>query len=353
MMPATRLIFHLTAALFLASVAALTGALAAGAALLPSDVIALTADAETERDRSAIVLLDVERGLAVSIARHPATDRGAVWSPDGAWLAFFSWRSGDAALYALRMPGGPLYPLTARESLGWLESPVWSPDSTRIAYTVAIGAGQRIMQVNLNGEDSTPQIMMAARGEIINRITWSPAGEMLAFESDTFANAVDIYLLDSSGERSPLTSHPRSDTQPAWSSDGTQVAFVSTRDGNAEIYTANVTTGGERRLTDSPALDAVPVWSPDGDRIAFLSDRAGSIDVYVMDTDGSNIRQITTHPASDIAPAWSPDGRRLLFISARDGGEPAVYVVTVDSSGPPRLLFAPVVPVSQPAWRPQ
>jgi tricorn protease len=65
-----------------------------------------------------------------------AADRDPAWSPDGKWIAYFSDRDGEYALYVQEQSG----PAPARRiDLGvppsFFYDPVWSPDSTKIAYT--------------------------------------------------------------------------------------------------------------------------------------------------------------------------------------------------------------------------
>ncbi len=152
-----------------------------------------------------------------------------------------------------------------------MRKPSISPDGSRILFSLAKGAAQPIVSVNIQGKDRHD-----LTGAGINN--W-----------------------------------------PAFSPDGHQIAFGSNRDGDFEIYVMNTDGSNVRRLTKSPGLDMRPAWSPDGKQIAFTSNRDGNYEVYVMNADGSKVRRVTNHPERDDCATWHPDGKRLALVSERDG----------------------------------
>ena len=69
---------------------------------------------------------------------------------------------------------------------------------------------------------------------------WSPDSRRLAFYSDREGN-FDIYVMDRDGDNvTRLTDNGADDESPVWSPDGSQIAFVSFRLGNREIYVIDV-----------------------------------------------------------------------------------------------------------------
>lgn len=159
---------------------------------------------------------------------------------------------------------------------------------------------------------------------------------LIAFES-TRNGASDIYVkaIDGSGER-PLTSHPKSDIDPAWSPDGTRIAYSgdATDEGHQNIYVMNADGTGNVLLTPGARTSnrgyagSYPTWSPDGSRIAW--DNYGEI--WVMNADGSGKTRIVGVDTVGTAPAWSPDGSRIAYISGWD-----VWTVAPDGSNRQRL----------------
>jgi TolB protein len=160
-----------------------------------------------------------------------------------------------------------------RESRATARSPSFTPDGSRLVFSLSDIGGHQIVSVNLRGEDLK-------------------------------------YLTKSAGMNA----------WPAYSLDGRKIAFGSSRSRDFEIYVMNADGSDVLPLTLSVGLDARPAWSPDGKRIAFTSNRNGNYEIFVMNADGSNPRNATSHPARDDHPTWHPDGRRLMFVSDRDGG---------------------------------
>jgi len=191
---------------------------------------------------------------------------------------------------------------------------------------------------------------------------WRPDGGALAFESHRHGNW-EIYLLDlASGALTRLTDDPAYDGAPAWSPDGNQIAFESYRDGNLEIYVVPAVGGEPRRLTENEAGDYGPAWSPappasgtGGQSIAFTSWRDGNKEVYLVTATGGDAVNLTQNPADDESPAWSPGGGSLAFVSWRDtdhktGNRNAeIYQIAATGSAAERLTDNPW-PDLDPAW---
>ncbi|MDX1467916.1 MAG: hypothetical protein R3258_01100 [Acidimicrobiia bacterium] len=116
------------------------------------------------------------------------------WSPDGAQIAFLSWRDGNAEVYVMTNTGDEQTNLTNHPGFDVL--PSWSPDGSRIAF--------------VSDRDGTNQIwVMSADGSDPTRIT----------------------------------SHTQAATNPSWSSDGRHVLY--TLEGEPNVIYAVVSTGGE------------------------------------------------------------------------------------------------------------
>ncbi len=65
-----------------------------------------------------------------------AAERDPSWSPDGKWIAYFSDASGEYALHLKEQDGlGQAKVIGLGDPPSFFYRPVWSPDSTKIAYT--------------------------------------------------------------------------------------------------------------------------------------------------------------------------------------------------------------------------
>ncbi|HEU5153864.1 MAG TPA: hypothetical protein VFU03_03995, partial [Gemmatimonadales bacterium] len=130
------------------------------------------------------------------------------------------------------------------------------------------------------------------------------------------------------------------------SPDGRWLVFDSDRRGNADIYRQRLDqpNAGPDQLTTDSANDYGPAVSPDGREIVFHSLRSGNRDLWVMSIDGSSPRQITHAPFDEYSGAWLPDGRSVMYY-VDSVGTFWLGKVSRDSAGnwgAPKLVLADV-----------
>jgi len=170
---------------------------------------------------------------------------------------------------------------------------------------------------------------------------WSPDGSRIAFSY--YANGRgQVYVMNSDGSNVyNLSSNDFCDKFPVWSPDGSKIAFVSDRDGDWDIYVMNPDGSDQNQLTNNPGMDRFPVWSPDGRLLAFETYRGGDCDVCVMNADGSDQRLISKKTGIGgiyanfylgpiEKPAWSPDSKSIACVTTH-GTMRDLCVVSLDS----------------------
>ncbi len=80
-----------------------------------------------------IFVLDFVKGT-IDITNHRAADWNPVWSPDGKWVAFESFRDGRCGVYRVYAGTVRVFPIAVTpDSDNW--GPSWSPDGHWVAYT--------------------------------------------------------------------------------------------------------------------------------------------------------------------------------------------------------------------------
>ena len=232
------------------------------------------------------------RRLALPVAgeRRISNDFPA-WSPDGSRIAFTRYvltrRSGridrvESDIYVVGVAGGNPRRLTTS---GGADSPTWSPDSRKIAYSGrATRSSEFSARLHVVNSDGTGDHILDAA----SRAWWAPGGHTVIWP-------------------------------PAWSPDGRWIAFsrpADLRELAEEIYVVRADGTGLRRLTHrrqracprgercAPGY-AGPSWSPDGMHIVFL---AVPNLLQVMNADGSGLHAV--HRGRGLwlvgGPEWQP-----------------------------------------------
>ncbi len=117
-------------------------------------------------------------------------------------------------------------------------------------------------------------------------------------------------------------------------------------------------SGEVNRLTYDLAYEAKPTWSNDGVWLTYEAYYQGNLDVYIVKADGSEgPYPLTRQPGPDYHPAWIPDiqGREIAYVSARSGGQPDIYLLSLDNPSEDRAIDVtntPDVAEDEPTWQP-
>ncbi|MEN3342083.1 MAG: hypothetical protein V7644_1487 [Actinomycetota bacterium] len=262
------------------------------------------------------------------------------WSPDGRWLAFTSNRGEQdqkPQLYVIPAEGGgEARRLTELPEA--VEDAVWSPASTRLAFTA------RARDDAYDEEDEKRR-----KPRRFSRVFFKL--DSVGWTGDRRRH---VWVVDlDGGEPRQLTDGDFEDDSPAWSPDGGTVVFAGLRSERwdteliSRLYAVDADGGEPRQLTGDEASYERPSFSPDGARIAYhFVPEDGTYphhgQIGVMAADGSDAKLLTTSldrqctPYPDYRePVW--DGERLLF-TAEDGGNAHLYAVAADGSAAPELL---------------
>ena len=229
-----------------------------------------------------------------------ADSRGEI-SPDGRFLAYTDWTTGDLAI--LDITTGEKRRLTDKGS--WIKSNefalllTWSPDSKQIAYNWWDEPNYVDMRVVALDGSKPRTIHKVKNPDSINAVVngWSPDGK---------------YIL----------------TQ-FWESETIKIGFVSVADGSERI----IKTLNLKRLGYNAGMKMG--YSPDGRYIAYSypEEDSPSSDIFLLSVDGKEELPLIEHPANDVYLGWVPDGKSILFASDRRGSMDA-YAIQVENGKP-------------------
>jgi TolB protein len=277
----------------------------------------------TRRDGDWEVYLRCADGRELNLTSHPASDYGFSWSPDGARLAFSTDRDGNREIYALELATGRLENLTRHPAED--VQPDWSPDGRHLAFVsdrVATAPDPANRADLWRLELASGATLRLTRNELYEESPdWSPDGERLAFSRIVPAGAggaeggdgdAELFEIggDASGERR-LLARPGFDSGASWTPDGGRILFHGRAARSMEILELDLATGAVRPLTDDDRDDWQPRSSPDGAEIAWCTgERGKALDLWIMSRSGGDARRFVEHPARDEAPEARPAGAR-------------------------------------------
>ena len=296
---------------------------AAGAiALVPAADSAPHAAAAVPRPQ--IFVIGSNGAGETNITRNATGNDSPSWSPDGTKVAFSSNRDGNWEIYVMNADGSGTTRLTVNRSADDA-APTWSPDGSKIAFHSDRDGNYEVYVMNADGSGQTNLTKESGAEDAMP--SWAPNGSRIVFASEG-----DLYTMNADGtSQARLTSGTADDFYPAWSPDGTKIALSSRVGAKTFIELINADGTGRTRLTRGGA-EYAPRWSMDGAKIAYSEVATGLGRIFVMNPDGTGASVLTAVPKrSDYEPSWSPDGTKLAFAGYIDTTPPELLV-----AGPPK-----------------
>jgi len=247
-----------------------------------------------------IALVDYDGQNLRKLTDSKALNISPNWSPDGKYLTFTSYITGNPDLVKMNMSDGKLTWISKRHGLH--TAPAWSPDGKKIAFTFSVKGNTDIYTMKPDGKDWR---RLTESQAIDSAPSWSPTGNQIVFTSDRSGNP-QIYIMDAEGGNvRRLTYDGNYNDSPVWSPRGDRIAYVSREEGRFQIYTVDINGSNPQLVTDGSGNNENPSWSPDGLKIAFASDRDYKWDIYIINWDGTNLRRVT-NTGNNVTPEWSP-----------------------------------------------
>jgi dipeptidyl aminopeptidase/acylaminoacyl peptidase len=336
----------------------------------------------------AVVVLSV---LAVSAALVTSVPSQAAIAPDASVVA---WVAGDD-LWIANPDGTGLENLTDS-----LEVPVWNEgdvDFTPDGRTVVFGTGAGVHVANLatgvvaplgtvgfgsfglspDGDvvgllkdhslytvsltDGEGPSLVDTDGIAVDRASWSPNGEKIAFDTPCCSDMAVYVVPESGGEPVLISTGDEGQPQhPIWSPDGTRLAYEAIFPSGPEsvnnIVVANADGSGGQigvapKTTSTDNRNAA--WSPDGMSLAFTgtTDFGTTSDVFVAPSDGSSAPTLVSDDASSyhgLPPdPWAPDNTAVGYRAESPDG---FAVAAADGAGDPTPLPVPAGDSGQLVW---
>lgn len=230
-------------------------------------------------------------GLLIRKVRN--LDMFAKPSPDGKYLAFTDWNTGNLAI--LDVATGATRALTKDASLGasggYAMFSAWARDSRQIVCVwYSYGAGQDVYELRVLSVagDAQPQTIAVPRDAWIEPLDWSPDGMRILCLSTSWGKAGFVFATASS--RTIGTAEMNFPSVPDWpvsrlTGDGHAVLYSAPASGPgspSDIFLRDLTTGTITAIVQHPSEDLLVGVLPDGDWLLSASDRRGSLDMWAV-----------------------------------------------------------------------
>ncbi|MGE5413013.1 MAG: protein kinase domain-containing protein, partial [Syntrophomonadaceae bacterium] len=291
------------------------------------------------------------------------------WSPDGTRVAYTGESGPVRKIFASRLGGGQAERLTADNGFDDIQ-PAWSPDGKTIAFVRARESGRKLEPGDVFGEYSGGDVwaLDVATGKE-SRLVEQAANPSFAADGRlavdaSWAGPHRIWITDASGhnpqQATTDVSEAVSHVRPRWSPDGKRIVFQNIERTKFDIRVVDLASKALTWVTNDLYQDIQPVWSPSGRFVYFSSYRSGGLNLWRSAVSAAGVPagaplQLTTGAGQDLQPAISGDGKRLAFAILKQNAD--LWVLPIDPatghpSGTPREIVASTREDSRGAWSP-
>jgi len=249
-------------------------------------------------------------------------------------IYFVSSRTGTKEIWVMDYDGQNQHQVTHLGSVSL--SPRISPDGSRLAFASLDRSGWsvRMYSLDLGRLVSFPAGTVGGANQ---SPAWTSDGTKIAFSSSRSGDP-EIWVGDASGGNlHKLTAFRGPDVSPTWNPrTNAQISWVSGRTGEPQIYIMDQDGANIQRMTDG-GYAISPSWAPNGAMLTFSWNRKygpgapGVQDIYVMDIASKRWLQLTHDAGSNDFPSWAPDGRHIVF-ERQIGGHAQIWSMLADGT---------------------
>jgi serine/threonine protein kinase len=211
-------------------------------------------------------------GKRLGTVTKPALTRSGALSRDEKRLVFgIGDEAGDLVdLWLQDMDRGVISRFTFETGVTY--SPVWSPDSNRVAFTHR-DAGTAEFEIYQRAVTGNGKALLVLHTDVnTSTLDWSPDGKFILYSDYQDKTKYDLWLLPLEGDRKPIPylQTPFNELRAQFSPDGHWVAYSSDESGRFEVYVQTVPVAGPKWQISTAGGD-FPKWRRDGKELYYIA----------------------------------------------------------------------------------
>lgn len=295
--------------------------------------------------------------LLAGVPTSAHEDVAPVWSLDGEYIYFYSYRMDAAQLYRMKADGSDQTKITSNQFHNWWMQPM-SGDEILIVSDKAEDerfGGSNLFVYSLSA-DTHRQITYVEP----NSEQWAVAPSFSADHSQVAYKFLPNGFNKGGGSIRLLNLETGLETKLLTKTDLVPRSFLLTPKGDAlffshknSLYHSNLEGTNLEKVIEMPnGKEAVYFnisLSPNGHTLAFSYSKDGfkNTETYSVNVDGTNLYQLTDSSGPSLSVNWSPNGKQFVFASYRDGEMGEIYTMNSDGSNQRNITNTGQPPVNE------
>lgn len=214
---------------------------------------------------------------------------------------------------------------------------LFSPDGAKMAY---LSSKEGTVQIYLKDLASTSTTRVTDVAMSPSSMSFSPDGKYLAFAMFTPTKAKPLFTIGDKPKGANWAESPQYIDQTNFQRDGVGMK----RPGNMQVYVVPSIGGTPRQITSGAHDHASAIaWTKNGQQLIISANKKADAefdmlnsDLFSIDINTSKVTQLTDMTGPEFSPQLSPNGKKIAFVGNEDNGKSnqlsQLYVMSANGS---------------------